>query len=70
MVVPPLLGRLFTPKKCFCLIDISRLAHPWQTHRRQPPRMDQLITYFQTLISFVFHFFTVTLWIVANFNFC
>ena len=32
--------------------DFSRLAHPWQTHRRQPPRMDQLITYFQTVIFF------------------
>ena len=26
--------------------DFSRLAHLWQTHRRQPLRKDQLITYF------------------------
>ena len=32
--------------------------------------MDQLITYFQTLITFVFICFTVTHWIVANFNLC
>ena len=67
MVAPPLLGRLFTPKIYFLFnrypldtresYDFSRLAHPWQTHRRQPPRMDQLVTYFQTLISFIFHFF-------------
>ena len=63
MVAPPLLGRLVTPKNMFFLFnryslvtresyDFSRLAHPWQTRRRQPPRMGQLITYFQTLIFF------------------
>ena len=50
--------------------DFSRLAHPWQTHYCQPPRMDQLITYFQTLISFVFHLFHSHSLDNSNFNFC
>ena len=65
MVAPPLSGSFFHTQKCFFFnryplvtresYDFSRLTHPWQTHYRQPPRMDQLITYFQTVIFFFYH---------------
>ena len=70
-----------TQKICFLLFnrysldtresyDFSRLAHPWQTHRRQPPRMDRLITYFQTQSEpFNFFPFPATHWITNHFNF-
>ena len=81
MVEPPLLGRIFSPKKyVFYLFnryslntresyDFSRLAHPFQTHRRQKPRMDQLITYFQTQSEpFNFFPFSATHWITNHFK--
>ena len=82
MVASPFLGRIFTPKKYVFLLfnrysldtresyDFSRLAYPWQTHRRQPPRMDRLITYFQTQSEpFNFFPFPATHWITNHFNF-
>ena len=78
MVAPPLSGSFFShPKICFLFnryplvtresYDFSRLGHPWQTQCRQLPRMDQLITYFQTLN---FSPSLATHWAVYQFNFC
>ena len=71
MVAPPLLRRIFIPKICSLFNgypldtresdDFSRLAHKRKSYYCQPPRMGQLNTYFQTLITFVFSFVSQSL---------